>query len=127
LAGGGIVAYAWAVAAGQLAVGMIALAVVSSGLALRWVRSALVPPVVGSLFGVGSVLIMDVSGVISALIPRLCLATCFYAITVALSLRVLFPGPLAGVLSGIPGGGRVGRWLRLSLAPAVSAARQHPS
>jgi len=126
-ASGGVVAYAWAVAAGQLAVGTIALAVASSRLAVHWIRSALVPPAVGSLLAIGAVLIVEGSGVISAVFPRLCLATCLYALTVALSLRALFPGPLAIVLSEVPGGGRVSGWLRLPVAPAVSAPRQHTS
>jgi O-antigen/teichoic acid export membrane protein len=121
-AGGGIVAYAWAVAAGQLAVGTTALAVASSRLAVRWVRSALVPPAVGSLLAIGAVLIVERSGVVSAPIPRLCLATCLYALTVAVSLRGLFPSPLASALSGVPGGERVSGWLRLPLAPVVSGA-----
>jgi O-antigen/teichoic acid export membrane protein len=126
-AGGGIVAYAWAVAAGQLAIGTVALAVASSRLAVRWVRPVLVPSAVSSLLAIGAVLLVEGSGVVSSLIPRLCLATCLYALTVAVSLRGLFPGPLAAVLSGVPGGGRVSGWLRLPVAPAVSAARQHTS
>lgn len=124
-AGGGIVAYAWAVAAGQLAVGTIALAVASSRLTVRWVRSVVVPPAVGSLLAIGAGLIVD--GAISTLTPRLCLATCVYAFTVAVSIRGLFPGPLVTLLSGVPGGGRVSGWLRLPVAPAVSAARQRAS
>lgn len=126
-AGGGIVAYAWVVAAGQLAVGTIALGMASSRLAVRWVRSALVPPAVSSLLAIGAVLIVDRSGIISALIPQLCLATCVYALTVAVSLRGLFPGALASVLSGVPRGSRVSGWLRLPIAPTVSAADQHTS
>jgi PST family polysaccharide transporter len=124
-AGGGIGAYAWAVAAGQLAVGTIALSVASSRLAAHWVHSALVPPAVGSLLAIAAVVILERSGVVSAPIPRLCLATCLYGLTVAAALRRLFPGPLATLLSGVPGGGRVSRWLRLPVASAVSAARQH--
>jgi O-antigen/teichoic acid export membrane protein len=124
-AGGGILAYAWAVAAGQLAVGTIALALASSRLAVRWVRSALVPPAVGSLLAIGAVLIVERTGVISALIPRLCLATFLYALTLAVSLRGLFPVPLAALLSGVPGGGRVSGWLRLPVTPSVSAAPKH--
>lgn len=124
-AGSGIVAYAWAVAAGQLAVGTIALAVASSKLAVRWVRSALVPPAVGSFLGIGAVLIVEESGIISAPIPRLCVATSLYALTVAMSLRGLFPGPLATMLNRVPGGDRVRRWLRLPVVPALSAALQH--
>jgi O-antigen/teichoic acid export membrane protein len=126
-AGGGIVAYAWAVAATQLAVGTIALAVASSRLASRWVRSALVPPAVGSLLAIGTVLIVEGSGVISAHISRLCLATCLYALSLAVSLWGLFPGPLATALSAVPGGGRVSCWLRLPMVPAGSAAREHTS
>lgn len=126
-AGGGVVAYAWAVGVGQLAVGTIALAVASPRLAVRWVHSALVPPVVGSLLAVGAVLILEGSGVVSAPNPRLSLATCLYALTVVVSLRGLFPGPLATVLRGVPGGGRLSGWLWLPVAPASSAAPQHTS
>lgn len=126
-AGGGLVAYAWAVAAGQLLVGTITLAVASSSLAVRWVRLGLVPSAVSSLLAIGAVLIIDRSDVVSALIPRLCLATCLYALTVAVSLRGLFPGPLAAVLSVVPGGDRVSGWLRLPVAPAASAAHQPAS
>jgi O-antigen/teichoic acid export membrane protein len=122
-AGGGVAAYAWAVAAGQLAAGTIVLAVASSKLTICLFRSVLVPPAVGSLLAIGAVLLVEGSGPVSALIPRLCLATCLYALTVAVTLRGWFPGPLATVLSQVPGGERVSGWLRLPVARVVSAAR----
>jgi O-antigen/teichoic acid export membrane protein len=126
-AGGGVVAYAWAVAAGQLVVGTIAFAVASSRLGIPWVRPVLVPPAVGSLLAMGAVLFIEESSVVSAPIPRLCLVTCLYALTVAVSLRGFFPRHLATVLGGVPGGALVSGWLRLPEAPAVCAVRQHTS
>jgi O-antigen/teichoic acid export membrane protein len=121
-AGGGIVAYAWAVAAGQLAVGAIALAAASSRLAPGWLRSVLIPPALGSLLALGAVLVAESSGVASALVPRLCAGTGLYAVTVAVSLRGLFPGPLAAVLCRVPGGERLSGWLGLPAVPMASTA-----
>jgi O-antigen/teichoic acid export membrane protein len=120
-AGGGVVAYAWAVAAAQLAAGAIALVVASPRLVPGWVRSAVAPPVCGSLLGVIVVLLAQQVGLVSALIPRLCAETCLYGATVAVALRGMFPGPLGTVLSRIPGGERLSGWLRLPGAPAVGA------
>ncbi len=120
-AGGGIIAYAWAVAAGQLVVGTVALVVASPRLVPRWVESVLVPPVVAGLGAAAAVFGVEHSGVVPGLVPRLLLGTGVYAIVVAGAFRGLFPGPLGALLSRVPGGARLGGWLGLRGAAAISA------
>ena len=121
--GGGVVAYGWAVAASQLATGTVVLAVASSKLGIDWVRPVLVPPAVCSVLALGVVVIGDASGPVLSLVVRLCLDTALYVLAVAAAWRSLFPGPLATVLSQVPGGDRVSRWLRLAVAPTASTVR----
>ena len=118
---GAIVAYAWTVASGQLAVGAVALVVASTTLKIHRIHSVVIPPAVSSLLATGVVLIVQQSGVVSALLPRLGLATCLYLLTTAVSLRCLFPAPLTVILSRAPGGERMSGWLRLPATPTVSA------
>jgi O-antigen/teichoic acid export membrane protein len=121
-AGYGIVAYAWTLAAGRLLAGVIALAAASPLLAAGWMRSALVPPTVASLLAMTAVLAVERLGIASSLVATLCLDTWVYGLVLVLSLRGLFPGSLGSVLSRVPGGERLGGWLRLSVGGAVPAA-----
>ena len=100
----------------------MALAAASPLLASGWVRSAVLPPALGSLPAMGAVLAVESLGVASFPLARLCTDTCVYGLALGLSLRGFFPGPLASVLNRVPGGKRLGGWLRLSIGPAASAA-----
>ena len=70
----------------------------------------------------GAVLAVESLAVAPVLLARLCTDTCVYGLALGLSLRGFFPGPLARILSRVPGGTRLGGWLRLSIGPAASAA-----
>jgi hypothetical protein len=57
-------------------------------------------------------------GLAPSLLPGLCVDTAVYGLAAGLTLRGFFPGPLAGVLSRVPGGDRLSGWLRLPVMPA---------
>lgn len=121
-AGGGIVAYTWAVAAGQLVAAAAALAAASSLLTPAWVLSVLLPPVLSTFLAMGAVMAVGAVGVTLPLVLQLCLDTGLYGLTLGLAFRGFFPGTLATVLSLVPGGDRLRGWLRLPVVPMASAA-----
>jgi len=121
--GRGLVAYAWAHGAAQIVLGSLALVAAAPLLAPGWVRSGLFPSALTSLCAMGAVLAVDSLGVSWPLAPRLCLDTALYGLTYGLMLRACFPGVLRVVLSRVPGGGRVGGWLRLPGAGSVPPTR----
>ena len=112
-AGGGIMSYTWAVAVGQLLAGGIALATASRLLTSGWIRLVLVPPMVGSLLAAGTMLAFDSLRVPWLPVVRLPISSTVYVIVMILALRVLFPSPLAAVLSRLPAGPRLQGWLGL--------------
>ncbi len=95
-----------------------ALRAASPLLARRWVRSALAPPLVGSLLA--SAAVVAVGGLYPALPlgAALLAHAAVYGVVLAAALRGLYPVDLAGVLSRVPGGFRVSGWLRLPVAAA---------
>ena len=121
-AGGGLVAYAWGIAAGQLLAGGTALAFASPLLAAGWVRATVVPPLAAGLLGVA---VVSALGAIEPRLPlaaRVGLHAATYGVVVAIALRGLFPRQLASVLRRVPGGGRLSGWLGLPAAPAASGS-----
>ena len=101
--GGDMVTYAWVLAAGQLAA-----AVASTRLS----RTVLTPPLVGTTVAVLALHVdFGVEGL--PLIVQLLCRGCLYLCITALVIRVLFPSVLATTMKGVPGGARLGRWLRL--------------
>jgi O-antigen/teichoic acid export membrane protein len=116
-AGGGLIAYAWAVAVGQLLTGGIALTIASPLLAQGWLRAALAPPIVCSFFAAGTVLALDSLVVGSPLVIRLSVSSVSYAIVILLTLCWIFPTSFAAVLRRLPEHTRVQGWLRL-LSPS---------
>lgn len=123
LLGGGIAEYSWAVAGAEILAAAIALAVASPLLVPGGMRSALVPPALSSLLAVGAVIFIQILGVTTPGRWGLVVHTGVYGLTLGAALRGFFPGTVATVLSRLPGGERIQRWLRLSTAPAVSVAR----
>ncbi len=122
-AGGGVVAYAWAVAVGQGLGGVIALAAGSSLLAKGWIRAAVVPPAAAAAVAAAIVLVTGPALQSVPLLLRLLVNTASFGLALMLALRGLFPGPLAELLERVPGGTRVRAWLRLGGAAAVAVAR----
>lgn len=125
LVGGSLIAYVWAVALGQMIAGAVALSIASSLLPSRWMHTVVLPPTVASLL---AVVAGAVAGDYLAALPpavRLSLATLVYGVTLALALRVLFPGVLATVISRLPGGQQVTSSLRVaSLTPASTEVQK---
>jgi PST family polysaccharide transporter len=121
-AGGGILAYAWALAFGQLLAGGIALVSASPLLEARWTRSVLLPPGLASLGALAAVQALD--GLVAGwpVGARLLASAGLYGLVFGGIIRGCFPASLATVLSLAPGGDRVRGWLRLSMAPAAARA-----
>jgi O-antigen/teichoic acid export membrane protein len=118
--GGHVVTYAWALAAGQLAAGAIALVSASPLLAPRWAPSVVAPPAVASLGGLGAVVGIARFELVAPVFPELALESSVFFLVVALTLRAMFPGPLTRVLSRAPGGDWLGSWLGLPVGHAAS-------
>ena len=116
-AGGGLIAYAWAVAVGQVLSGAIALTTASPHFVPSWVRVVLIPPIVSSIFAVGGAMIADRLSLESPLMIRLFLSAFMYGLVMVIVLRGLFPMACSAVLSRVPGGSRVQDWARLLTQP----------
>jgi O-antigen/teichoic acid export membrane protein len=121
--GGHVAMYAWALAASQLAAGGIALASASPLLPPGWAISVVGPPGVASLVGLGAVVGVARLGFVRPVLPELCVESAVFALVLALTLRGVFPGTLARVLSRAPGGDRVSSWLGLRVGHVASANR----
>ena len=107
-------AYAWALAGGQLLAGAVALAKASSFFVPGWLRRVLVPPAVASFCAALPVFVLaGFAGVLPSE-ARLFLGTLAYAVSGLLMFRWLFPEILADVLRRLPGGPWLQGWLRLS-------------
>jgi O-antigen/teichoic acid export membrane protein len=103
LAGGGMIGYAWALAAGQLLLGSIALAQASPLLLSGWVRVSLLPIAAASALGAAAILLAEQHVAGMPLFVRLGLSTSLYVSVVALSIRVLFADTLGALLTRLPG------------------------
>ena len=112
-----VVTYGWAFGAGHLTLGAIALAVALRPLDTHCARSVLVPPAMATVIATGAVLAAARLGIASGFTAGILFDTPIYFLALALSLRALFPCSLAAILLRLPGGERVGGWLRLSLSP----------
>jgi len=111
---GAVLPYAWALAAGQLAGGAVALAAAGRRLVPGWLWSAPLPAAIGSAAAAGAVLAAR------PLLPsgwppaaHLAAETLVYGLALVLVLRLGFAAPLAGLLQRVPGGPRTSRWLGL--------------
>ncbi|TDI34079.1 MAG: hypothetical protein E2P02_31240 [Acidobacteria bacterium] len=110
--GGDMVTYAWVLAAGQLAAAVVVIGMASRWLQPGWSRTVLTPPLVGATVAVLALHVdFGVEGL--PLIVQLLCRGCLYLCITALVIRVLFPSVLATTMKGVPGGARLGRWLRL--------------
>jgi len=121
--GGHVLSYAWALAGSQLVAGAIALASASPLLTPGWARPTLVPPAVASLVGLGAVVAVERLGLALHVFAELCLESAVFFLALALTLRGVFPGALARVLSRAPGGDRLGGWLGLRVGQVASTNR----
>jgi polysaccharide transporter, PST family len=120
--GRGVVVYTWALGVGQLAAGGIALAAASRLLDRRWIRLVLLPPILCGALASAAMVTAGRAWAAEALGVRLGLDTCVYAIALVSSLRALFPRELGALLVRVPGGRRVGTWMRLGReGPALAA------
>lgn len=113
LLGGGTLAYAWALAGGQVAAVIVAMILASPFLESGWVRRALLPPVVTSALAATALLLASRWDGGLPLVPGLCLHALVYALVAMLVMRGLFALPLNAVLTRLPAGERWLRWLKL--------------
>ena len=120
-AGYGLVAYAWALAAAQMLAASVALGTVSALFAPGWALSILGPPGVSA--AAATALLLAVRGLWAAepLALQLAVDSALYFLAVVFVLRGVFPGPLAQMLRGLPGGSRVLGWIGLLPAPRAAA------
>jgi O-antigen/teichoic acid export membrane protein len=119
--GGGIVAFAWAAAAGQLVATVVALAAASAVLGRGWSRSVLLPAATSSVFGAGVLLAVVSLAEAWPSALRIVVGSSAYGLTVLLTLRGCFPSELATVLLRVPGGGWVMERLRFPAGTEASA------
>ncbi len=110
--GGNMVAYAWALAAGQFVAAVVAIGVATRWLQQGWPRTVLAPPLVGATVAVLALHVTLGLESLPLIVQLLCRGSLYLCIT-ALVVRVLFPSVLTATMQGIPGGARLGRWLRL--------------
>ncbi len=114
LFGGATLAYAWALAGGQVAAVIVAMVLASALLEKGWVRRALAPPVITSALAATALLVTRQFDVNLQLIPRLCVHALVYALLFVLSMRFLFLSALVEVVRRLPGGKRIGTCLALA-------------
>ena len=116
--GGGALAYAWALAAGQLVAvlvsGMLAARLLETG----WMRRTVLPPVVATLLGGTALFLVTGLPVQTDGVMRLLFHSAVFGMVVSATVRLGFPGALRAVVARLPGGGRWNRWLKLDPAPA---------
>src|SRR5262249_28642647 len=122
--GHGVVAYAWAAATGQFVTGVASLVAASHLFEPGWIRMALVPPMLGSVVAIGAVTIVDRIAPTASLGVRVGLDMIVYGLVLGTTIRGLFARDLRAVLDYVPGGRRLGGWLRLPGRPAISAVSQ---
>jgi len=110
--GGRSLAYAWALAGGQVAAVIVAMVLASRLLESGWVRCALLPPVVTSALAATALVLMSRFDGRLQLVPGLCLHALVYGLVAMLVMRGVFPLPIKAVLIRLPGGERWLRWLK---------------
>jgi O-antigen/teichoic acid export membrane protein len=115
-AGGGLIAYSWALAAGQLLAATITLVVASSFFTRGWIWIVLVPPVTSSALAAGVLMMVDSSLGGMSTVVRLCLSGSLYVLIMLVAMRSFFPTACTAVLSRAPWGARLQGWLGLSRA-----------
>ena len=122
--GGGLVAYAWAVAGGQIVVGAIALWRAGSLLNVNWAREVVLPPLVSSI--VASLVVWSLKADLLAahMVARLAVVTIAYGIVFLMVIRLIFWRSFAKLLSYVPGGPYL---RRLLVVPVVTAFTVGPS
>ena len=122
--GGGLVAYAWAVASGQIVVGAIALWKAGSLLNANWAREVVLPPLVSSIVASLVVWFFKADLLPAHMVARLAVVTITYGIVFLVVIRLIFWHSLAKLLSYVPGGPHLRRVL---LVPVVTAFTVGPS
>jgi O-antigen/teichoic acid export membrane protein len=109
----GMTAYLWVLAGAELTAGAVALVAVSSLLPRGALWETLLPPAASTLAAAVTTLAVcrHLPAVPNAV--HLAVASGVYLASTVLTLRLLFARRLATVLQNLPGGTRVGSWLRL--------------
>ena len=122
--GGGLVAYAWAVAGGQIMVGTIALWRAGFLLNVNWPREVVLPPLVSSIVAALVVWFLDGDLLATHIVARLIVVTVTYGAVFLAVMRLIFWYPLANLLSYLPGGAHLRRVL---LIPVVTSFTVGPN
>ena len=112
-AGGSVVAYAWALALGQLLGTFIVARAASKDLQSHWLSHTALPPVAASILGAAMLLILSPWRTHLPLALFLILAAGFFGLTVLVVLRLFFSHQLREVLLRVPQGARLIRVLGL--------------
>jgi O-antigen/teichoic acid export membrane protein len=107
--GGGLVMYAWAVAAAQILVGIIALSKAAPLLKPNWLHEVVLPPLVSSIAACFVVWFLEKNLWATSLAGRLMLTSAAYVFIFVLVIRVMFPQTLTKLLRYLPGGLHVSR------------------
>lgn len=108
LAGQEIAAYAWVLAAGQVAAATVALGAAAPLMPSRWLATVLAPAAVSSAVGAGAVLTARaVSPDQASPLATLLAETAMYGVGLAVALRAVFPRALRTALDQLPGGDRL--------------------
>ena len=109
--GGGVEAYAWALAAGQIVAVLVVGQWAGKDLQDGWLRRAVVPPVVAAAAGAAALLTAKSWLAAHAPLFALLIAAAIFGVVVLLVLRLLFPRDLHEVLLRLPASGRLMRLL----------------
>lgn len=113
-AGAGLIAYAWALAAGQAVATIVVMKFGAKNLETNWLDRAVVPPVVSTTAAAACVIFLlhrGVSGI--PLVAAFVLAAIVFGLVFLSVLRILFPEQLREVLLRVPGGMWLRRLLRI--------------
>ncbi len=117
-----VLVYAWVAAAAQLVAAVVALGRASALLEPAWRRTALVPAVATGLLATLATWLAGRAWVMPVPVVRLAGLGLVYLLTTLVVLRVAYAPILAELLTWVPGGPPVRRWLRLDkLATGVVA------
>ena len=121
--GGGLVAYAWAVAGGQIMVGAIALWRAGPLLNVNWSREVVLPPLVSSIVASSAVWFLNKDLLPTHMVTRLAVMTIAYSSIFLAVIRLIFWHSLAKLLSFVPGGPHLRRVL---LIPVMNVSAGGP-
>lgn len=111
--GGGLLAYVWAMVAGQSIAVLVSGRLASRLLETGWVKRAVLPPVVAALFGGVTLYLLAGLPLELNVVARLLIHSALFGLTAAVTVRYGFPAELRTVVARLPGGERFGRWLYL--------------